>query len=361
MRTPNLPTGRAGAVRLKWSTVESSSDLGQCTFPITALLILALCTGLQAQEGEEYVGDEMGDVQGCLVLDGPVMHEFGSELPFLHVGLGACAELAAGAGKGTLLVWHLDGEELGRRDFQPETVRLTMPLAISAGPHELVVSLRTGGALSTEESEEQQTLDEAVYLFFSSDFRPEIAWEFPPANYIFKRNSQRFLRFGANDVGDQLRCQDGAASCAGMEPFVYYASYYLNGQIMGEDLRQIYMLGLSGLGDGDYEALVVIADKHKHPLGVNHTVHFSVRLTEEYTDDGSLPDALSPVTPCPTDEDSRGSCRNASADERGDVEGKCQHIECGQHGSLVDGVCVLCVFVCVCVCVCVCMYVRVCA
>jgi len=252
------------------------------------LLVLALaCAGHRAEEysddggegeGEEYRDDggAGGGSEGCLVLDGPPMHEFGSELAFLHAGLGGCAELASSAGPGAELVWHLDGEELGRKGFLPETVRLTMPLDTAAGAHELVVSLR---ARRAPDDAEEHILDEAVYTFFTSDFRPRIDWEFPPEGYTFKRNSQRFLRFQARDAGDPERCQEGAASCAGPEPFVYHAAYYLNGQNMGEGLRQIYMLGLSGLGDGDYEALVVLSDKHHQPLGVNHSVRFAVRLT----------------------------------------------------------------------------------
>jgi hypothetical protein len=246
------------------------------------LLFLALCSffaELRAEEGaEEYNdGEPSGnDGQGCMVLDGPTMHEFGSELPFVHVALAHCVDLVAGVGGevGTALVWHLDGEETGRITFQPKTVRITMPSSIAAGPHELVVSLCTQGTPGRE-----RTLDEAVYTFFSSDFRPRIIWEFPPEGYRFKRNSQRFLRFRAEDAGDQQRCrQEGAASCVGLEHFVYHASYYLNGQMMGEHLRQIYMLGLSGLGDGDYDALVTLSDSHNQPLGTQFSCFTSTKV-----------------------------------------------------------------------------------
>jgi hypothetical protein len=327
------------------------------------LLVLALCTGYRAEEysdngeGEEYRDDGgAAGSDGCLVLDGPTMHEFGSELAFLHVGLGACNELASSAGQGAELVWHLDGEELGRKRFLPETVRLTMPLDTAAGAHELVVSLRARRA----PDEGEHVLDEAVYTFFTADFRPHIDWEFPPEGYTFKRNSQRFLRFQARDASDQERCQEGAASCAGPEPFIYHAAYYLNGHKMGEGLRQIYMLGLSGLGDGEYEALVELSDKHHQPLGVNHSVHFAVKLDDEYVEDGGAGDAAPAVTPCPTDvqevcaaspdggntggcshssSSSSSSSSSAAAAAAASLSSSHSTPTCGARGVAVGGVC----------------------
>ena len=242
-----------------------------------ALVVWALLVAPHgvAQDGAAEAGGSGWD-RGCLVLDGPEHHEFGSELPFLHVGLGECAALATTVGGDIALVWHVDGEEAGRRAFVPETVRLTMPPALAAGPHEVVVSLRApggGGHGDGGGGADERLLDEAVYVFFAPDFRPRIAWEFPPEGYVFKRNSQRFLRFSAHDAGDQQRCQEeGAASCAAPEPFVYYVSYFLNGQVMGKDLRQVYMLGLSSLADGDYEVISIC-------LSVCLSIYLSVCLS----------------------------------------------------------------------------------
>ena len=71
--------------------------------------------------------------------------------------------------------------------------------------------------------------------------------------------------------------------------------------------------------------------------GVNHSVHFSVRLNEEYVEDGSLPSALPPVTPCPTDTSEVCSASTGIAD----CKPKIPAVEpvCGPRGSLVQGVC----------------------
>ena len=67
-----------------------------------------------------------------------------------------------------------------------------------------MVSLR---ARRAPDDAEEHILDEAVYTFSTSDFRPRIDWEFPPEGYTFKRNSQRVLRFQARDAGDPERCR----------------------------------------------------------------------------------------------------------------------------------------------------------
>lgn len=128
------------------------------------------------------IGQDEGGGHGCLVLDGEPMHEFGNELAFVHVGMAECEPHVSTHGGSASLVVILDGEELSQQEWRAEVVRLTMPL-IRAGPHELVIELRS--------LQQDIIIDEVVYTFFTSDFQPKIRWEFPPPDYVFKRNSQR--------------------------------------------------------------------------------------------------------------------------------------------------------------------------
>ncbi|EKX33403.1 hypothetical protein GUITHDRAFT_120407 [Guillardia theta CCMP2712] len=237
---------------------------------------------------------------GCLVLDGKSMHEFGSELPFLHVSMAHCMEEVDRSGGQVKLMTRLDGEDLRSYDFQPQPLLITLPLLL-AGPHEFAVSLR---AMEEDGSmRDEDAIDEQFFLFFTCDFRPRLNWVFPPAGYVFKRNSQRFLRFTVDDVGDPSRCQEGSTSCSGYEPMAYHVSYYVNGEKMGERMRSVYFLGLSFLPDGHHTAYVEVSDKHNQPLGINHSVSFSIASDEEYLEDGEMAEVETPCpeTRCPND------------------------------------------------------------
>ena len=123
---------------------------------------------------------------------------------FLH-GLHRCAGAAVAAalpdGAEAQLLISLDGEPWQTLAFVPQTARLAFPL-LPPGPHEALLTLQVP-RLATHADSGARTIDEAAFLFFSSDFRPQLEWVFPPEGYIFKRGSQRFLRFSVYDAGDQ--------------------------------------------------------------------------------------------------------------------------------------------------------------
>ncbi|KAJ1482063.1 hypothetical protein T484DRAFT_1805263 [Baffinella frigidus] len=142
----------------------------------TWLLILHLAASVDTDvpDAERWVGE------GCLVLDGRILHEFGSEMPFVHVALAECAAaVSSGASSpGALaeaeIAVLIDGEETQTFPFREETIRLTLPL-LPPGPHEAVISLRFRAA-SEHAGGAGRVVDERVFPFYSSDFQPQAGW-----------------------------------------------------------------------------------------------------------------------------------------------------------------------------------------
>lgn len=157
--------------------------LGGLLAALALALALALVTGSSGSAG----------CLSMLEAESRPMHEYGSERVLVNVRLNGCQSPSS-------LIAEADGEIFSRNAISASEgdVKLVLPMYTGAGAHSLVVLL---------EEPSGDEIDSIVYTFLTTDWRPVLVWEFPPENYTFKRNSQRFLRFGIEDEGDRARCQ----------------------------------------------------------------------------------------------------------------------------------------------------------
>jgi hypothetical protein len=150
-------------------------------------------------------------LNGCLSFDQNEfgqMHEYGGRRVSvqLQISGGCLATENETAPLQNFLIVELDGErmdELGRdlhlrRNTAPHLVRLLLPTQMRPGSHELLCMIL---------SQDGQEVDSAIYNFLTVDWQPAVNWIFPPEGYVFKRNSQKFIKFGMFDRGDGKRCQ----------------------------------------------------------------------------------------------------------------------------------------------------------
>ena len=184
-------------------------------------LILSLFSTVWAEESE------MTD--RCLSFEqneNSQMHEYGSTRVVVKLQVsGNCVAGKEAPLHSLLIVIELDGikiEALSRNvqlgnQTATRSIELLLPMQMSPGPHELLAILQ---------SLDGQEIDSAVYNFFTADWQPAVDWIFPPEDFVFKRNAQKFVRFRIIDKGDGKRCQVQKMSC------VPPCSYFLHTRIV---------------------------------------------------------------------------------------------------------------------------------